>query len=99
MASEYSSNRYGKRVKVEETKEEIPVPEEVSHNTVRLVLLRNTNMKVQGSVTGHIYMFNGAGYELEVDERDAPKMLDMRRNSCNCSGMPGQPYFEIITGG
>jgi len=96
MASEYRFTRNSKRVKVEEIEEEeVPVPEEASNKTVRLVLLRNTNMKVLGSVTGYVYTFYGAGYELNVDERDAPKLLDMRRNSCNCSGMPGQPYFQL----
>ena len=75
---------------------DIPVTKEVP--TIRLVLLRNTNMKIRGSVTGKDYLFSGAGSELEVDEKDAPRMLDMRRNSCNCSGMPGLPYFEIVGG-
>ena len=85
-----SPKRISQRVEVKD----IPVTKEVS--TIRLVLLRNTNMKIRGSVTGKDYLFSGAGSELEVDKKDAPRMLDMRRNSCNCSGMPGLPYFEIV---
>ena len=75
-------------------KEEEPVPE-VS-KTIRLVLLRNTTMKIAGSVTGNLYVFSGAGSTMDVDEKDAQKFLEMRRNSCNCSGMPGQPYFQVV---
>ena len=92
-----SIKRNSQRVEVEDTPT-IPVPKEVVVNTIRLVLLRNTNLKIRGSVTGIQYYFPGAGSQVEVDEKDAPRMLDMRRNSCNCSGMPGLPYFEIVGG-
>ena len=81
--------------RVEEFEPPVPVEEP---KTIRLVLLRNTNLKIRGSVTGYEYLFHGAGYELEVDKKDAPSMLGMRRNACNCSGMPGLPYFEIVGG-
>lgn len=82
-----------KRVEVEET----PVPK-AKPKTIRLVLIRNTNLKIRGSVTGIEYFFAGSGSVLEVDEGDATGFLAMRRNTCNCSGMPGNPYFEIVGG-
>lgn len=75
---------------------EPPVLKEVE--TIRLVLLRNTVLKIRGKVTGKDYYFSGAGSVLEVDKKDAPSMLGMRRNACNCSGMPGLPYFEMVGG-
>lgn len=81
-------NWNSKRIKVNP-----PVTQE--SKTARLVLLRNAHYKIYGSVTGKEYFFHGAGYSLDIDERDVPALLAMRRNSCNCSGMPGQPYFEL----
>lgn len=69
-----------------------PVPVE---KTVRIVLLRNANFVIYGSVSGRKYFFPGAGSSVDVLEEDAQGLLEMRRNSCNCSGMPGLPYFEL----
>lgn len=77
-----------KRVEVEDN----PVPKETK--TVRLVLLRNTNLRIQG-ISGKEYYFHGAGSVLEVDEMDAPGLLEKRRNNSCCSGMLGQPYFGL----
>jgi hypothetical protein len=86
-----SNNEWNsKRVEVRDN----PVPK-VVYKTIRLVLLRNTNLKIRGSVTGKEYFFRGAGSEVDVDERDAPKMLERKRNNSCCSGMLGQPYFGL----
>jgi hypothetical protein len=52
---------------------------------------------VQGSVTGNIYKFYGAGFVLEVDERDAPVLLQkgIDKVSC-CGGAKAYPYFAML---
>lgn len=79
---------HSKRVEVD-----FPVPEEIK--TVRIVLLRNINLKIIGPVSGKEYFFPGSGSMVEIDERDAPTMLEKRRNNSCCSGMAGLPYFEL----
>lgn len=82
--------RYSDRVKVEEEPEIEPA-------TVRLVLLKDIILKINGPITGILYTFNRAGSEVDVDERDAEIMMKrMGSNSC-CSGISGPTkYFEVV---
>lgn len=77
------------RVKVEDT----PVTKE---NTIRLQLLVDVIYKAKGLVTGKWYIFPGAGSIVNVDERDAQVLLERRMNTCNCSGLPGNLYFQKV---
>ena len=70
-------------------KEETPVE-------VELVLLKNVILKTIGKVTGRVYVFNGAGSKLNVDERDAQALLSRNRGISCCSGNSASPYFEIV---
>jgi len=89
---------------IEEEKEEEEKPsfiskkaEEYKPKTVRLALQKNKKVRVFGSVTGAEYFFNGAGTELDVDERDVPQLLEkgINQKSC-CSGVENSPYFVIV---
>ena len=77
--------------------EEEPVIEEAP-KTVRLVLNKNLLLKIRGPITGTLYVFNGGGSSLEVDERDAVEMLQKGiRKSC-CGGAAPSPYFTVLGG-
>lgn len=67
---------------------------EAPASSVRLVLLRNANLKIFGPVTKNEYRFNGAGSYVDVDASDAPEMLSKRSPSSCCSGETS-PYFEV----
>lgn len=68
------------------------------YKTVRLVLQKNVRLKIKGSVTGNEYVFDDAGAELDVDERDAPVMLAKRNMNPCCSGTYDSPYFIKVEG-
>lgn len=62
---------------------------------IRLVCLYPALMKYTGPVTGKMYIFNGGGSEVDVDERDVDTMLSRMTNASCCTGIPGMHYFEI----
>ena len=65
--------------------------------TVRLILQKNLNpLKILGPVTGILYVFLGAGYVLEVDDRDAKIMLEKGRTPSCCAGTISSPYFSLV---
>ena len=74
---------------VKAIKEEAPVE-------VELVLLKNVTLNVTGKVTGRVYVFDGAGSKVNVDERDAQALLSRNRGISCCSGNSASPYFEIV---
>ncbi len=65
--------------------------------TVRLVLLHPVKLKIRGTVTGIIYIFSGAGYELDVDKRDAEEFLSRPGRMSCCTGQRESPYFSLVT--
>jgi len=95
MESRSSSERDSKRVKVSDTKVET---KKESSETVRLILLRDLKLNIIGKSTGKLYRFFGAGYQLDVDSKDAEEMLKKRSGACGgCPSSIGPtPYFEII---
>jgi hypothetical protein len=62
---------------------------------VRLVLLKAVTLKATGKITGNEYNFNGAGSQVDVDEKDVEHFLSRVARSC-CSGNTFSPYFEIV---
>lgn len=86
---------------VDETEEVEEVSIQVKQEPSPSVWLRSQypgNVIVVGSVSGNRYVFNGGGTTLEVDARDAPKMLEKRfgGNSCCGSGVEPTPHFVIV---
>jgi len=87
----------GRNSKRVEVVRDVPVKADAP-KTVRLVLQKNYKpLIVRGSVTGNIYKFYGAGFVLEVDERDAPVLLQkgIDKVSC-CGGAKAYPYFAML---
>ena len=78
------------RVKVEEELRKAYIPK-----TVQLRLLKEINLKIQGSVTGNLYHFEYVGTVQEVDEKDAPAMLEKGKKASCCGGVDS-PYFEVL---
>lgn len=66
--------------------------------TVRLRLLRDVILNIDGPITNKRYSFNRGGSEVDVDEKDAEIMLRKVAGGCdNCPANSGpQPYFEIV---
>ncbi len=99
MAKRSNYERESERVKVsdEEIEEEVVEEKEFSEpETVRLVLLKQLNLKYVGNVTGKTYTFSGAGAEVDVDKKDAEIMLSKKGGKC-CEGSVGpQPYFAEV---
>lgn len=62
---------------------------------VAVVLLQDVNLKINGSVTGNLYAFSGAGSIVDVDEKDLPALLAKRGGSPCCSDHPSV-YFDIL---
>ena len=76
--------------------DELDEQEPVKLTTVRLRLLRDVRLKIDGKVTGNHYYFHGGGSELDVDEKDAEVMLNRPIQKSCCDGYNGSPYFEIV---
>lgn len=89
-------SRDSKRVEV--VIDDVPVKLEAeTPKTVRLILQKNLNpLKILGPVTGILYVFCGAGYILEVDDRDAKIMLEKGRTYSCCAGTLSSPYFSLV---
>jgi len=63
--------------------------------TLPIVLLQNVNLKITGAVSGNLYEFYGAGYVVEVDERDIPAFLAKTTGRPCCSDK-ASPYFRLV---
>jgi hypothetical protein len=63
-------------------------------NRVRLRLLINARYIVKGRYSGAEYLFDGAGSEVDVDERDVEYLLQLRRHKACCGG-GDNPLFEL----
>ena len=63
---------------------------------VRLRLMKDMILKVDGKVTGIHYIWNRAGSEVDVDSNDAEFIRDMGKNRRSCCGSFGSPYFEEV---
>lgn len=64
---------------------------------VKLALLIDANVKVQGSVSGKTYVFSGAGSIADVDKRDVNDLLQKRQGGRQCCGGTdnGNRVFEL----
>jgi len=84
------------RVEVsDEEKEEIKPK---APGTVKLILLRNLKLNYTGPVTQKLYVFDGGGSVLDVDERDAQIMLAKLGGNCCPGGSGPSPYFAVEEG-
>jgi len=78
---------------------EVAVAEDASktYNKVRLVNKIGSRVKLPGSITGELYIWERSGAVVEVDERDAPVLLEKRLGDNACCGSGNKNFvFEIM---
>jgi len=66
--------------------------------TLRLRLIRDVYLNIDGAVTSKPYHFNRGGSEVDVDYEDAILFLKKLGGGCeNCPSSSGAtPYFELV---
>lgn len=64
---------------------------------VKIMLLVDATVKIQGKYSGRNYLFNGAGSVQDVDERDVEWLLERRQGGRQCcgGGATGNVVFEL----
>ena len=71
---------------------------DVEEEKVDTVSIRSTidaKTKITGTVTGNLYIFNGAGAVINVDVRDKDELLNKKRGRACCGGISGKALFEL----
>ena len=72
---------------------------DVEEEKVDTVSIRSTidaKTKITGTVTGNLYIFNGAGAVINVDVRDKDELLNKKRERACCGGISGKALFELV---
>jgi len=72
---------------------------DVEEEKVDTVSIRSTidaKTKITGTVTGNLYIFNGAGAVINVDVRDKDELLNKKRGRACCGGISGKALFELV---
>lgn len=95
---------YGGRHNTRRVKTTIESPGEIQYNsneekTIRIRLIYPSKVKLIGSVSGKPYMWDGAGSELDVDERDVNVFLEQYiggRPCCGVGNPNGNKLFELV---
>jgi hypothetical protein len=64
--------------------------------TVSVMLMQSTIIKVIGSVTGKEYIFNGGGSVVEVDKEDIGIINKYNVATLSCCGSYSSPYFKFV---
>lgn len=96
MASKKKSKPEQKKVTLPETKVTLDTKKTVTYNKIKLRNLLSAKVKLPGSVTQEWYVWLKAGYILEVDERDAPALLEKRLGNKHCCGGSPSMLFEEV---
>lgn len=66
-------------------------------DTVSIRNLVDANVKITGTVTGNVYIFNGAGsIRDDIDVRDKDEILNKKRGRSCCGGQSGKSLFELV---
>jgi len=84
---------------VDEKVEEVIAPPRERVEFVKLTLLIDAKVQVQGSVSGKTYVFSGAGSIVDVDKRDVNDLLQKRQGGRQCCGSgetTGNRVFESL---
>ena len=76
---------------------EIDKSEEVPYNsdTVSIRSLIDGKVRLTGTVTGTIYIWDRAGSIAEIDIRDKDEILNKKRGRSCCGGNSGKNLFEL----
>lgn len=73
-----------------------PVKKVYTPTTVKIQSLVDATVKLTGTVSGHQYIFHGAGSTQDVDERDKYEILDKKRGRACCGGDSGKALFQLV---
>ena len=80
-----------------EPKEVLDKPKATLYNKISLTSQFSAHITLEGHVTGQRYVWKRSGDAIEVDERDAPSLLEKKIGERFCCG--GKPNFILkITG-
>ena len=76
---------------------EIDKSEEVPYNsdTVSIRSLIDGKVRLTGTVTGTVYIWDRAGSITEIDIRDKDEILNKKRGRSCCGGNSGKNLFEL----
>lgn len=69
---------------------------EATFDTVSIRSTIDAKVKVTGTVTGTLYIFDGAGAIQPVDIRDKDEILNKKRGRSCCGGLSGKALFELV---
>lgn len=82
--------------------EELPIDggKQITYNkesdTVSIRSLLDAQVKVTGTVTGIVYIWDRAGSTALVDVRDKDEILNKKRGRACCGGQSGKSLFELV---
>lgn len=65
------------------------------NTTVKIVCLLDAKVKVTGTATGNLYIWERAGTALDVDIRDKDEILNKRRGGSCCGNSHNSPLFIL----
>ena len=77
----------GKRVDLEK---------HLAFDTVSIRSTIDAKVKVTGTATGNLYVFDRAGAIVSVDIRDKDEILNKKRGRACCGGISGKALFELV---
>lgn len=78
----------------------LDIEEEEKHaynsDTVSIRSLIDGKVRLTGTVSGNVYVWDRAGSTQDVDIRDKDEILNKKRGRSCCGGNSGKPLFEIV---
>lgn len=83
------------RKHVEVVPEKNASEKKVYHKAKKITLRIDANYKITGKYSGQVYIFDGAGATLNVDETDVDWLLSLRQKKGCCGGGGENPVFEV----
>lgn len=83
-----------------ENKPNLVIAEEVETQynleTVEVRSLVDGKVRLTGTVTGNVYIWDKAGSITSVDTRDKDEILNKKRGRSCCGGNSGKSLFELV---
>ena len=83
-----------------ENKPNLVIAEEVETQynleTVEIRSLVDGKVRLTGTVTGMVYIWDKAGSTTKIDARDKDEILNKKRGRSCCGGNSGKSLFELV---
>lgn len=67
-----------------------------TNDTVAIISLLDAKVKIIGTVTGNLYIFERAGAVLDIDIKDKDDILNKKRGKACCGGIEGSRLFQLV---